>query len=415
MIKQVSSAIRQEAPKAFQVLGGIHATLQPEALMDVSSLDALCRGYGEGPLLDLVTKMENAEDIDKIQNMWLREREDRDIVKNDLRPFPRFLDDFFPYDYGIFYEELVQFADFHLENSRIEVIFCRGCPFNCTFCCNQAVKALAKKAGGSFLAWPSVEVAIKEIKILIGMLGPRTVEIHDDTITVNKAWFNEFMLRYAEEIHLPFWCNVRAGLKEEEVRLLKKAGCVKAFVGIESGNDYIRNVVLNKKLGRRAIVESFHMLHSYGIGTVAQNMIGIPGENPKMFMDTIRINADVQPSNHILSIFYPYPGTTLYNVSKEQNLIDETKEQVIERLDSVLQLPKFPPKDMRFFFNNFDGLVRYEYLRNKAKLLLMVPLTDKTARLVVWLSKIFNVMRCFGGLSKRILVRVAQVSASVRN
>jgi radical SAM superfamily enzyme YgiQ (UPF0313 family) len=140
------------------------------------------------------------------------------------------------------------------------------------------------------------------------------------------------------------------------------------------------------------------MLHSYGIGTVAQNMIGIPGENPKMFMDTIRINADVQPSNHILSIFYPYPGTTLYNVSKEQDLIDETKEQVIERLDSVLQLPEFPLKDMRFFFNNFDGLVRYEYLRNKAKLLLMVPLTDKTARLVVWLSKIFNVMRCFGGL-----------------
>ena len=50
------------------------------------------------------------------------------------------------------------------------------------------------------------------------------VSFEDDTFATDRNWFKEFAWRYSQEIQLPFCCNLRPALVDEElVQLLKDA------------------------------------------------------------------------------------------------------------------------------------------------------------------------------------------------
>jgi len=66
----------------------------------------------------------------------------------------------------------------------------------------------------------------------------------------------EFQLQqYPKEIGLPFDVILMANMtKERHIEQLKSAGCVYARIAFESANDYIRNAMLGRKLGKRLVM-----------------------------------------------------------------------------------------------------------------------------------------------------------------
>ncbi len=72
---------------------------------------------------------------------------------------------------------------------------------------------------------------------------------HDDVFTFNKRWFLRFAELYTKELRLPYACNVRVGTFDGPImEALVESNCKVVITGIESGNDYIRNKVANRKL-----------------------------------------------------------------------------------------------------------------------------------------------------------------------
>ena len=115
-------------------------------------------------------------------------------------------------------------------------------------------------------------------------------------------------------------------------------------------------------------------------------------ETPEQFIDTIKINAQIVPNGPHLSVFYPYPGTVLYDKCVEENLIDDATgmEQCKERTDTVLKLPDFPRKDILFYFENFRNLIQYELLVNKYTILKkLLPLTVRNQKIISLFMKRF--------------------------
>jgi anaerobic magnesium-protoporphyrin IX monomethyl ester cyclase len=388
-VDAVSRSVRERFPRILQIYGGVHATLHPESLEVMNGLDALCAGHGEPVMRTLVRRLDSGQDITDIPGLWVRTGKAgrSGIVRNPpISPAPGDIDA--PvFDNRLFLDELSRFPDFDRKSFPLELIFNRSCPFDCTFCCNSELRKVYRAR----LPVPPPEASIRALKAAVTETGLCRVVLHDDILTVNKAWFRDFIGRYAEEVCLPFVCNLRAGTFDaDDLRRLKMAGLTSAWLGVESGNDEIRNNVMNKKLSRQAILDATELMHRHGIGINVQNIIGAPCETPARFLDTVRLNAKCWPvREYQLSFFYPYPGTGLHARAVKEGLLDESFDKFDreERIHPSLRLPGFSKEEQVFYFTHFRELIWYQHNRDLWPWLLVIPLNEQTSKLVVHLLR----------------------------
>jgi anaerobic magnesium-protoporphyrin IX monomethyl ester cyclase len=404
-VAALSKDIRESFPNTFQIYGGIHATLVPGVLESIESLDAVCIGYGEKPLLELCNRLGQKGDISDIPGLWIRRRQggSSEIIKNTYVFPDSDLQNDIAFDHGIFLNEVARFSDSN-PNSDLDVIFTRGCPFGCSFCCN----AQLKKVNSGHIFRPSPDAAVEALKDALKKTGKKSITIHDDILTLNKNWLHQFTQRYAAEVNLPFTCNLRAGtFSEEDIKSLKKAGMSVVWLGVESGNDYIRNTVMNKQVTDEQILDAAALLHRYGIRIRTFNIIGVPCETPQRFIDTIRINARCWPVElAILTFFYPYPMTALHDLSIRESLVKDDF-QFAERMRPSLNLPGFPEEKMLAYFANFDNLIRYQRYRNRMPFVFLIPLNARTSFVIIRIIKSVAAVCRVARNARRALRRLA--------
>jgi anaerobic magnesium-protoporphyrin IX monomethyl ester cyclase len=85
-------------------------------------------------------------------------------------------------------------------------------------------------------------------------------------------------------------------------------------------------------------------------------MVGLPNETPETHMDTVRLNQAIAPDVASIFVFFPYPGTELYDYCIEHGLYDPAEalpENYTSRRDSVLTLPDFPHDEISKCFRRF--------------------------------------------------------------
>lgn len=347
-IKQILSEIHL-SKNIFTICGGPHVTLEPGALESTPRLDSICRGEGEAALLELVDALENKRDIYQIKNLWVKDRKNNVVHEN---PSNRFVEDLeslpFP-DRDLFPYQTIIDSDF----GTALFMFARGCPFNCAYCSNQALKSVQE---GKYVRFRSVDSCMEEIEEVLHKYTARAIYVNDDLFTLNKTFVAEFCREYKKRFDLPFDINTRVGFLTEEIcKQLKNANCRRVNIGIESGNPRIRQEVLNRKMTNEQIINAFKMIKNAGLKTKSFNMIGFPEETPKDFQDTIDLNKKIQPDSVILNIFDPYPGTPLGERCKKERLIDykRMESKFIPKTDTVLNLPQFSRKEIKKFYKIF--------------------------------------------------------------
>lgn len=332
--------------------GGIHPTLNPEEVISYKYIDIICVGEGEGALIELCDAMEGGSGFFDINNLWVKDKER--LYRNSCRPLIGDLDVLpFPDRFIYNYPDLS-----HEREGRAVIMASRGCPYNCAYCCNHALKHTYKELG-HYLRFRSVDNVIAEIKDVIANFPfIKAIIFDDDILPIKKKWFYEFAERYAKEVALPFTCNIHPALiKEDIVRMLKDAGCIELYVGIESGNEYIRNKVLSRNISNENIMQALSFCKKEDLRIYTYNMVGLPGEGIKEMLDTVKINVKYSDINQV-SIFYPYQGTKLYEVCKEQGLLSFQTDLTNYFQDTILNYPKSKRNQILFIKNYFRILVR---------------------------------------------------------
>lgn len=283
----------------FSIAGGPHPTFFPEFLKD-SSFDAICRGEAEGAMQQFLERYSLFA-----PNFWFKLKSGK-IKKNPVQHLISPLDEIpFP-DRDIF----AQFPE--IKNGPIKhFIASRGCPFNCSYCFNESFAKLYQKKGKR-VRFRSVDNLIQEIGEVTSNSYTKFVYFQDDTFTLDKNWLGEFSEKYPPQISFPFHCHVRANtIDEEKVRLLKESGCYSVHIAAESGNDELRNKILNRSMSKEQIISASKLLEKHGIKFMLQNIIGIPEGNLETDLETLELNIKCKPDYAWVSIFQPYPGTKL--------------------------------------------------------------------------------------------------------
>lgn len=300
------------------ICGGVHATLYPLDMLNNPSIDMVCVGEGEAPLVELANgnRPENIENIYSKKNGEIIENKIRPLIENlNTLPFP---------DRKIF-----DFKNILYSREGIAMFMAsRGCPYKCSYCCNHA---LSKILGKNYVRFRSPELVIEEMENTLNDFSfINQIAMDDDILPLKKEWFRKFAELYTKKIGLPWGCNVRANLIDEEVvEILSSSNCKEVRMGIESGDSEIRNKILNRNMSDAAIESAARLIKKANLKLYIFNMVGIPAESIDNMLSTIKMNAKIKADNTQVSICYAFPGTTLYESTTDMPNIFMTEEKVL--------------------------------------------------------------------------------------
>jgi len=311
-----------KAHKSIKVLlGGIHATiLKAEILKNNPYIDFICVGEGEDFVIEFLDCYDTPE-FYNIQNLGYLD-EDGEAHVNSIRPctdlssLPKLKWDLFPATSIINPGPLPGFC---------YVFSTRGCPYRCTYCCNTCWLDLYQK---EYLRHRDINVVMEELHYLKDTYKVKTFYFADEMITFNIPYITELFHRVKNEIGLQYGCMSRVErITPEIVNLFRETGCQYVGLGIECGNEEFRKKFLNRHMTNEQIIYAFSELRKVpGLKTSSYNMKGYPVDyDAQLTKDTLELNAKLNPDFVGMSIFFPFPGTKLYDYCIENDKIDPEK------------------------------------------------------------------------------------------
>lgn len=312
---ETASAVKARF-KCLIVAGGPHPTFMPE-MIEHPAIDIICRGEGESAMLDLATAVSQEKTYTSIPNLWVKYHDK--IYRNDIGELIKDLDTLPLPDRQIYYAKYK-----FMSNNPLKIfITSRGCPFYCAFCYNNVlVKLYAGK--GRYIRRKSPLKVIEEVKDVQNKYKLKTVIFTDDIFSLDKIWLNELLAHYKKEIDLPFNCNIRADIIDEEtIRMLKGANCYSVNFGIESGVEKVRTVLLKKNVTNGQIINTARLLKKYKISFLANNIMGLPSETVEEAIETVKLNSMIRTDMPWCSILQPFPGTDIAKYAIDNGYVDE--------------------------------------------------------------------------------------------
>jgi radical SAM superfamily enzyme YgiQ (UPF0313 family) len=351
----------------FTIFGGPHATLFPE-IIEEACVDGVCIGEGEKSIVEFANKYQRGESITDIKNWWIKQN-DR-IYRNPVRPLITDLDELpFP--------DRELFRHFHSSGQRVHAIeTTRDCPYNCTHCYQGAYSNIYKDKG---IRKRSVDNVLKELREIKESFLVDSFFFIDDTFILNYEWVEEFTIRYRKEIHLPFFCYVRANLVTPNlVKQLKEGGCITAGMGIESGDDYVRNFILKRKMTREEIITASKLIKAQGIRLLTFNMVNIPGGSLVADFSTLELNIDCKPDYAHVAFFEPHPKLILTEQAIKKGLFDGNYKRFFNTPVERKSMLNFKNKREAVAIENLHHLfalsVKFPFILPFVKVLIKVPL-----------------------------------------
>ncbi len=301
---------------AKTVMVGTHVSSVPEAPFKASkAVDFVARGEYDFTIVNLAKNLEKPSRVKGISY-----RMGKRIKHNPPAELVEDLDSL-PWVSKIYREflDLNNYAYSLAKKPMVQIFSGRGCPNHCVFCQYPQVFS------GRNFRKRSVKNFVDELEwIKTHMPEVKEVFIEDDTFTIDKKRVadicDEILKR---KLKITWSANVRADLRYELMKKMKRAGCRLLVVGYESGND---RILKNIKKGitisiSRQFAEDARKAKLKVFGCF---MLGLPGETKETLEDTFRFALEVDPDMVFFQQAVPFPGTEMYEWACEHNFLKST-------------------------------------------------------------------------------------------
>lgn len=301
-------------PDCKVIMGGPHATVMPEDILNKADVDVIVYGEGEETILELTQNInknlrdikgivykQNGEVIKNPPRPWI-DMDKRRWPARDLLPMNRYL--------GVKPTLPIPYPATDIEVSR-------GCFHNCLFC-----QPVLRKMFGPRVRNRNPQKVVDEICYLINKYRIKGLNLGNDEPLINKEWTHNLcdeLIKRKVSIKLNAPCRVD-NIDQEMLNKMKKAGFIHLSFGVESGSQLILNK-LRKGVTIEKIKNAFKMCEKAGICGRANLMVGSPWETPDTIKQTINLIHQVKPDLIYLAAVTPTPGTDLYMMAKKENIL----------------------------------------------------------------------------------------------
>lgn len=316
-ILEIARFIKQHSSVPI-IVGGTHVILSPEEVLRNQAIDIVCIGEGENVLKEL---LDNELECSTVDGIWFKKK--GTVIKNKPRSLTTDLDslafpDFDDYDID---------KCFFIFNYHLPIMASRGCPYSCTYCNNHALRRILQ---GSYVRFRSVENVIEEIALRIKQYytkGFRYFYFFDDTFILDTNYVTKFCSQFKEKgFHqmLRWSVNIRANLVTDDLmRVLKDAGCYQVRMGVESGNDDIRNKIYRRGMTNQEIINASRIIKKNNLQLRLYFMVGAPQETLEMMQESFQMAQTLNVDDVFFGVLYPLPGTDIRKMCVDECIIEE--------------------------------------------------------------------------------------------
>jgi radical SAM superfamily enzyme YgiQ (UPF0313 family) len=292
--------IRKTHPEATIVVGGPHVTALPrETLLWCGALDAVVLGEGEATFMEIVRVLAAGKPLRGIAGTAWKENghpvigpprapvEDLDRIIAPNRYFP-----------------------------MRKILTSRGCPGRCTFCCSSLM-------WGQRVRFHSVGYVLDTIERAVRVYRQQILSFKDDTFTSNR----QRVLSICREIRnrkLDFiWsCDTRADCLDEEVLgSMRRAGCQRISIGVESCADSILSNI-KKRISPTMVADATKSAQKFGIRVRWFMMAGNRGETRETFQQSLDFIRAGRPNQFVFTQLHLYPGTEEFDIFCRSGVVD---------------------------------------------------------------------------------------------
>jgi anaerobic magnesium-protoporphyrin IX monomethyl ester cyclase len=298
------------------VVGGPHATICYEDVLQDQNVDYVVVGEGEKVISNIVEALINGGDVRSVKGVAYRDI-DGMVVFNGRDEVLSNLDDLPYLDYDL--AKIERYRGYHAQMNflladlkYIPIMSSRACPYECVYCHNIFGKKLRKRSSDHFLG---------EMKRLYYEYGVREYHIVDDIFNIDRQRMHEILngiIADGMKIKIAFPNALRGDLLNyDDLSLLKEAGAYMVTLAIESGSPRVQRMI-RKDLNIDKVMENIHIANELGMLTKAYFMIGFPGETVEEINQTIDLALRSPLDMAAFFAVTPFHGTELYRMAERE-------------------------------------------------------------------------------------------------
>ena len=315
------------------VMGGPHVSFLDEETLASGVVDYVVRNEGEYSFKSLIDFLSGDSEFETVRGVSYLAA--AGIVRAPDTPFINDLDSIpFPA------RDLLHLENYNERmNGRpmTTLITSRGCPFNCDFCASSEFFGVRWRAR-------SVENILEEIELLYEKYGYRALCFVEDNFTLDPGRaiaLSEGIMAKGWDLIGEAWSRVDTIVKHPDmIRAMARSGFSWAFIGFESGSQEVLD-----GYGKKALIkDAFHameILNENDVRATGAFILGATNETGKTADETIRFARSLNPVKVQFSILTPYPGTKLYERTRDRFLTNDWGR--FTALDPIIRLDHLTP------------------------------------------------------------------------
>jgi len=309
----LANIIKTKWPNAKVIIGGNHATNMYKKLLEDRNIDYVLRGPAESALVEFIdnfdsmdlTSIEGVYNINKVK-LQNKDELGKELDINDL-PMPAY--------------DLIDMDDYR-KLGFASVMFGRGCPFNCFFCCVHSMY-------GRKVRYKDNERIINELKYLNSNFGFDTFLIVDDLFPPVKPVLLD-LVEKIKSLNFNFKFSIIQGtavslLDEEIIDALISLGCKSFSLPIETGSEYTMKNIINKNISLDHARKILRILRDKKVEINVYFILGFPRETKELMQETINFINSIDVD--WVCIFYavPFPGSRMLEELEKIGILDSNK------------------------------------------------------------------------------------------
>jgi radical SAM superfamily enzyme YgiQ (UPF0313 family) len=210
--------------------------------------------------------------------------------------------------------------DFNKTTPFASIYTTLGCNFKCSFCIINLINRTDSSDGihsanSNLMRYWSPDHVIKQIDRLYGM-GVRTLRIADELFFFNKYHFEPILNKIIERGYggdLNIWVYSRCDtIREKYLDMFKKAGIHWLALGIEAGNQAIRQEVSKGSFKDVNIRDVVQKIKGHDLNVIGNYIYGLPGDTKETMQQTLDLAIELNTESYNAYAAQALPGSPLY-------------------------------------------------------------------------------------------------------
>lgn len=295
-IKKINSSVKiiVGGPYQANIINQVD-DLQLQLLLNKMKADFYLNTYhGVDALINVIAAVKSGTDYSKVNSIIYKE-DKKFIVTQKVAETNEIEGNIV--DWGLFKDRI---------STIVPVRTSVSCLFGCKYC---SYRTQAGKYNN--LSVQSIE---KELDAIEQIGTVKMVNFIDDSFNMPKDRFKNIMkMMIQKKYHFKWHSNIRCqNIDAEMVELMKESGCDGAILGLESGSQDMLNH-MNKGIKAEDYIEGHKLFREYDILTMANFIIGFPGETMESVNETINLINLIKPTFFHVHPWYLDTKTPIWN------------------------------------------------------------------------------------------------------